>query len=94
MRVSQSARRHRPAAAAEAVPELLLLQPAGDDQVMKRLVVLAGIKYAIVFGWEIGGQKEKGRSLKRKKEKKAGLKAGVINNIKNRDFGKIEILDF
>ena len=26
--------------------------------------------------------------------KKAGLKAGLINNINNRDFEKVEILDF
>ena len=31
---------------------------------------------------------------KGKKGKKAGLKAGLINNINNSDFGKIEILDF
>ena len=29
-----------------------------------------------------------------KKGKKAGLTAGLINNINDRDFGKIETLDF
>ena len=30
----------------------------------------------------------------KKKVKKAGLKAGLINNVNNRDFGKNEILVF
>ena len=30
----------------------------------------------------------------RKKRKKAGLKASLVNNINNRNFGKNEIFDF